>query len=76
MQVHSFTVLIEADGGAYHAHAPALPGCHTFGDTVQETCKSMQKAIALHIECLQQDNEPVPSERELLFVTWLSVSWP
>jgi predicted RNase H-like HicB family nuclease len=74
MQVHQFTVLIESDINAYHAYVPALPGCHTFGDTVKETCESIQEAIALHIECMQQNGEPVPCEREPLFVTWLSVS--
>jgi predicted RNase H-like HicB family nuclease len=73
MQVYQFTVVIEPDGDAYHAYVPALPGCHTSGNTVEEAYANIKEATALHIECMQQDGEPVPLEREPLFVTWLSV---
>ena len=37
MTVHQFTVVIEPDEDAFHAYVPALPGCHTFGATVEES---------------------------------------
>jgi len=36
MAVYRFTVVIEPDEDAFHAYVPALPGCHTFGSTVEE----------------------------------------
>ena len=55
MQVYQFTVVIEADENAFHAYVPALPGCHTFGDTVEEAQANIKEAIALHIECMQEN---------------------
>jgi len=76
MTVHQFTVVIEPDEDAFHAYVPALPGCHTFGATVEEAQSNIAEAIALHIECMQEDKEPIPVEREPLFVTRLSVPVP
>jgi predicted RNase H-like HicB family nuclease len=73
MTVHQFTVVIEPDEDAYHAYVPALPGCHTFGATVEEAQRNIAEAIGLHIESMQQDGEPIPAEREPLFITRLSV---
>ena len=55
MQVYRFTVVIEPDEDAFHAYLPALPGCHIFGDTVEEARANAKEAIALHIECMQED---------------------
>ncbi len=35
MSEFQFTVVIEPDEKGYHAFVPALPGCHSFGDTVE-----------------------------------------
>jgi antitoxin HicB len=73
MTVHQFTVVIEPDDGAFHAYVPALPGCHTFGSTVEEAQSNIAEAIELHIESMQEDGEPIPIEHEPLFITRLSV---
>ena len=52
MSHYQFTVVIELDEDAFHAYVPALPGCHTFGTTVEEARKNITEAITLHIECL------------------------
>jgi len=73
MSVHEFTVVIKPDEEAFHAYVPALPGCHTFGATVEEAQKNLAEAVALHIECLQEAGEPIPAEREPMFITRLSI---
>jgi len=73
MAIHQFTVVIEPDEDAFHAYVPALPGCHTFGATVEEAQHNVVEAIALHIESMQEDGESIPVEREPLFITRLSV---
>ncbi len=50
MAVYQFTVVIEPDEGGFHAYVPSLPGCHTFGDTVEEARKNILEAIELHTE--------------------------
>ena len=62
MQLDPFTVVIEPDEDAFHAYAPALPGCHTFGATVEEAQANVREAIALHVECMLTDGEGPPSE--------------
>ena len=49
MRVYQYTVVIESDEDAFHAYVPALPGCHTFGATVEEAQASIREAIALHL---------------------------
>ena len=73
MKTYQFTVVIEPHGEAFHAFVPALPGCHTFGMTVDEARANIAEAMELHIESLQEDGEPIPVEREPLFITRLSV---
>jgi len=73
MQVYQFTVVIEPDQDAFHAYAPALPGCHTFGATVEEAQANIREAIAVHISGMQADGEPLPLEREPVFITRLSI---
>ena len=73
MTIYSFTVVIEPDEEGFHAYVPALPGCHTFGETVEEARANIAEAIELHIESMLEDGEPVPVEREPLFITRLSV---
>jgi len=73
MTVYQFTVVIEPDEDAFHAYVPALPGCHTFGATVEETRANIAEAIALHVESMLEDGESVPVEGEPLFITRLSV---
>ena len=74
MAVYQFTVVIEPDEDALHAYVPALPGCHTFAATVDEARANIVEAIALHVESMRGDGEPVPVESEPLFITRLSVS--
>ena len=65
--------MIEPDEEAFHAFVPALPGSHSFGVTVDKARTKIAEAIELRIESLQEDGEPIPVEREPLFITRLTV---
>ena len=73
MSEYQFTVVIEPDEKGYHAFVPALPGCHSFGDTVEEAQANILEAIEVHVESVLEDGEPVPVERDPIFITRLSV---
>ena len=45
-------VLMEDETGGYVALVPALPGCHTQGDTLAEVMENVKEAIALYWETL------------------------
>jgi len=59
---YQFTVVIEPDEKGFHAYVPALPGCHTFGDTLDEARTNIVEAMELHIESMQADGEPTHIE--------------
>lgn len=73
MTTYQFTVVIESDEDGFHAFVPALPGCHSFGETVDEARRNIAEAIELHVESMAADGEAIPVEREPMFITRLSV---
>ncbi|MCI4438296.1 type II toxin-antitoxin system HicB family antitoxin, partial [archaeon] len=46
------TIILEDESGGYVAFVPALPGCHTQGDTLEELMKNVKEAIELYLETL------------------------
>ena len=59
----SYTVFYEqASEGGYVAFVPALPGCHTQGETLEETERNIKEAIALYLESLSAHGEQIPQE--------------
>ena len=51
-----FKVLIEQDeNGVFVASAPAIPGCHTQGNTYEEAVKQITEAIELCLEVADED---------------------
>lgn len=73
MTEYQFTVAIEPDEHGYHAFVPALPGCHSFGDTVEEAQVNIHEAMELHIETMIEDGEPVPVQHDPIFITRISI---
>ena len=70
---YEFTVIFEPDEGGFHAYVPALPGCHSFGATVEEAHANIVEAVELHVESMLEDGETVPTEPEPIFVAKLSI---
>ena len=61
---YTYTVVLEPDdeAGGFAVHVPALPGCHTQGDTREEAIAMAQDAVAGYVESLLAHNEPIPVE--------------
>ncbi len=56
--MHDFdVVLLEDETGGYVAMVPALPGCHTQGDTLAEVMDNIREAIDLYWETLSEDEK-------------------
>jgi predicted RNase H-like HicB family nuclease len=56
--MHEFDViLLEDETGGYVAIVPALPGCHTQGDTLTEVMKNVKEAIDLYVETLTEQEK-------------------
>ena len=55
-----YAVVIEKGEGNYSAYVPDWPGCVAVGDTIEETQREIQEAIAFHLEGLRADGLPIP----------------
>jgi antitoxin HicB len=58
----------EPEGG-YTVIIPSLPGCITYGDTIEEAIEMAKEAIELYIESLKEHGEDIPTEKETLEYT-------
>lgn len=60
---YDFTVIFfSAKEGGFTVSVPALPGCFTEGNTLEEAQTNAKDAIRTHIESLRMDGEEIPSE--------------
>ncbi len=61
-----YTVLIyKAEEGGYWAEVPALPGCYSQGETIEETMKNIKEAIESHLMVLKEE-EKIPIEEDFV----------
>ncbi len=62
-QEHSYTAVFEpAEEGGYTVHFPALVGCVTEGDTLEEARERAAEALELYLESLNADGLPLPAD--------------
>lgn len=55
----------EPEGG-FTVTVPALPGCITYGENVEEAISMAREAIELYMEELQSIGEPIPDNSNTL----------
>jgi len=62
-KIHKYTVIFEpAEEGGYVVSVPALPGCYTEGDTLEEAREMAREVIVGHIETLRELGQPIPED--------------
>ena len=57
-------VLRKEPEGAYTALVPSLPGCITWGETVEHALEIAKDAIEGYIAVLKEEGEPVPDDND------------
>ncbi len=60
-------VIHEAEEGGYWVEVPALSGCYSQGETVEEALENVRDAIKIYLEVLQEDGAPIPKDEEIVF---------
>ena len=69
----SYRAIIEPDAkNTFHAYIPALPGCHTWGNSIAQARKHLREAALLYLSSLVEDREHVPQEKGFEFVETFS----
>jgi antitoxin HicB len=70
MRLLSYRILLrkEPEGG-YTVTVPSLPGCVTYGETVEEAVEMAKEAIEVYLESLREHGEEIPTEEGTLEYT-------
>ena len=62
-----YTVLIhQAEEGGYWTEVPALPGCFSQGETIEEALTNTKEAVELHVSALREEGQEVGAEDTVL----------
>jgi predicted RNase H-like HicB family nuclease len=74
MKYLSYKIMLrkEPEGG-YTVLVPSLPGCVTFGETVEEAIKMAKEAIEAYLETMKKHGEEIPIEDEGLLEYTLKI---
>jgi len=71
-----YTILIhQAEEGGCWSEVPALPGCYSQGETIDQTLQNTKEAIESHLIALKEDLVAAPIE-ESLFIGKVRVEVP
>jgi len=76
-KVYSYQIsLIPEPEGGYTVLIPLLPGCVSFGASIEEATANAREAIELHLQNLAAHKEPIPEATESgrVFTTTIQVS--
>jgi antitoxin HicB len=70
MQHLSYRILLrkEPEGG-FTVIVPSLPGCVTYGETMDEAIEMAKEAIELYIESLEAHDDQVPNDSQMFEYT-------
>jgi len=55
--VQKISVVIEKDRHGYYAYCPALKGCQSQGDTLDEVLANIREAAELYLETLDAEEQ-------------------
>ena len=66
MQLTYKIMLHKEPEGSYTVSVPALPGCITYGDTVEHAMLMAKEAVKLYIEELRERGEDIPDDSNTL----------
>ena len=64
MKSYTYRIIIEPDEkNTFHGYVPALPGCHTWGKTIEIALRNIRDAIDFYIRSLEADVEIILEDR-------------
>ena len=66
MHLNYKVLLHKAEEGGFTVTVPALPGCITEGDNLDEALSRAKEVIALYVEELKSRGEEIPDDSETL----------
>jgi predicted RNase H-like HicB family nuclease len=61
-----YTVVIHKSKYGYDTHCPALPGCHSQGDTEGEALENIKDAIRAYLHMLRRETRGAKTRKVLV----------
>ncbi len=62
-----YTVIMHpAEEGGYWVEVPALPGCYSQGESVEEALEGIKEAIEAHLIALRKQGKKAPKDQTLV----------
>ena len=74
MKQFTFRTIIQKDGDGFHCFVPLLPGCHTYGDSVEEVRKNIKEAVAGWIETNQELGWQLPHDEGIETIESITIA--
>ena len=69
-----YSVIVHpAEEGGFWVDVPALPGCYSQGETVDEALVNVREAIGLYLEALRDDGQDVPKDADVVYQVSVAV---
>lgn len=68
MNIYKFTVIFKPEQGkkdVFNAYIPALPGCLSFGESLNEARYNIREATELYLECFLEAGKSIPKDKKL-----------
>jgi predicted RNase H-like HicB family nuclease len=63
-----YTIIIHpAEEGGFWVEVPALQGCYSQGETIEEAVKNIKEAIESHLIALKAEGKQAPQDRTMIF---------
>lgn len=72
----TFRTIIQKDGKGFHGFVPSLPGCHTYGNTIDEVRKNIKEAVAGWIEAASEQGWSIPSDEGVETIESIQITLP
>lgn len=69
MTLHYKVLLRKEPEGGYTAIVPSLPGCISYGETIDHSIRMIREAASLYLESMKEHGETIPTEDETLEYT-------
>lgn len=62
MKQFTFRTIIQKDGEGFHGFVPSLPGCHTYGNSIEDVRKNIKEAVVGWTQAQKELGWNIPSD--------------
>jgi predicted RNase H-like HicB family nuclease len=62
-----------AEEGGFWVEVPALPGCYSQGESLEQSLHNVREAIELYLEVLGQEGQDAPLDSDVVYQVSVAV---